>query len=136
MTQLTLEMPESAFATMHKDPKEFTRELRIALAVKWYELELLSQGVPPKLPGSTRAGSLLCWENTKSALFSTLQRKCWRIWRMRIETGGHQRIALGHAVSGRVASALRRLQAVGLWISELLIAKLAQADTRGTWHTH
>lgn len=55
MTQLTLEMPESAFATMHKDPKEFARELRIAAAVKWYELELLSQGRAAEIAGLTRA---------------------------------------------------------------------------------
>lgn len=55
MTQLTLEMPESAFAAMHKDPKEFTRELRIAAAVKWYELELLSQGRAAEIAGLTRA---------------------------------------------------------------------------------
>lgn len=42
MTRLTLDMPESAFATLRKDPLEFTREMRIAAAVKWYELEPLS----------------------------------------------------------------------------------------------
>ncbi len=38
MTQLTLDMPEEAFATLHQTPKEFVREMRIAAAVKWYEL--------------------------------------------------------------------------------------------------
>jgi predicted HTH domain antitoxin len=55
MTQLTLEMPETAFATMHKNPAEFTRELRVAAAVKWYELELLSQGRAAEIAGLTRA---------------------------------------------------------------------------------
>jgi predicted HTH domain antitoxin len=55
MTQLTLEMPDSAFATLHKDPSEFTRELRIAAAVKWYELEIISQGRAAEIAGLTRA---------------------------------------------------------------------------------
>ena len=55
MAQLTLEMPECAFATMHKDPEEFTRELGIAAAVKWYELELLAQGRAAEIAGLTRA---------------------------------------------------------------------------------
>jgi hypothetical protein len=31
------------FATLRKGPEEFTRELRIAAAIEWYELELVSQ---------------------------------------------------------------------------------------------
>jgi predicted HTH domain antitoxin len=55
MTQLTLEMPETAFASLHKNQAEFTRELRVAAAVKWYELELLSQGRAAEIAGLTRA---------------------------------------------------------------------------------
>jgi predicted HTH domain antitoxin len=55
MTRLTLDMPESAFAALHKDPLEFTREMRIAAAVKWYELELVSQGRAAEIAGMTRA---------------------------------------------------------------------------------
>jgi predicted HTH domain antitoxin len=55
MTTLTLEMPDTAFATLYKDPSEFTRELRVAAAVKWYELELISQGRAAEIAGLTRA---------------------------------------------------------------------------------
>ena len=55
MTQLTLDMPISAFAALHKDQNEFTREMRIAAAVKWYELELVSQGRAAEIAGLTRA---------------------------------------------------------------------------------
>jgi len=55
MTQLTLDMPEEAFAALRKDPKEFARELCIAAAVKWYELEMVSQGRAAEIAGLTRA---------------------------------------------------------------------------------
>ena len=55
MTQLTLDMPEEAFATLHQTPKEFAREMRIAAAVKWYELGKLSQGRAAEIAGLSRA---------------------------------------------------------------------------------
>lgn len=55
MTQLTLEMPEEALATLRRDPGEFTQELRIAAAVKWYEMELVSQGRAAEIAGLSRA---------------------------------------------------------------------------------
>jgi predicted HTH domain antitoxin len=56
MTQLTLEMPESAFAALHQAPAEFAQEMRVAAAVKWYELERISQGRAAEIAGLTRAG--------------------------------------------------------------------------------
>ena len=55
MTQLTLEMPESAFAVLHQAPKDFVQEMRTAAAVKWYELGRLSQGRAAEIAGLTRA---------------------------------------------------------------------------------
>lgn len=56
MTQLTLDMPESAFAVLHRAPKDFAQEMRVAAAVKWYELGQLSQGRAAEIAGLTRAG--------------------------------------------------------------------------------
>lgn len=56
MTQLQFEMPESALATMHQAPREFAQEMRIAAAVKWYELGRFSQGRAAEVAGLTRAG--------------------------------------------------------------------------------
>ncbi len=55
MTPLTLEMPEEVLATLRQRPQEFTHELRLAAAVKWYELELVSQGRAAEIAGLTRA---------------------------------------------------------------------------------
>ena len=55
MTQLTLQMPESAFATLHQAPDEFVLEMRVAAAVKWYELGRVSQGRAAEIAGLTRA---------------------------------------------------------------------------------
>jgi predicted HTH domain antitoxin len=55
MTQLTLQMPESAFATLRQAPNEFALEMRVAAAVKWYELGRASQGRAAEIAGLTRA---------------------------------------------------------------------------------
>ena len=44
MIQMTIEMPEGALAALRADPGDFARELRLAAAVKWYEMRRVSQG--------------------------------------------------------------------------------------------
>ena len=55
MVQMTIEMPEEALAALHKDPKSFARELRLAAAVKWYEMRVVSQGRAAEIAGLSRA---------------------------------------------------------------------------------
>lgn len=55
MRTLTIDLPESAFAALRKAPDEFVREMRIAAAVKWYEVGELSQGKAAEIAGLTRA---------------------------------------------------------------------------------
>jgi predicted HTH domain antitoxin len=58
MVQLTIEVPEGALAPLHKDPVAFARELRLAAAVKWYEMKLISQARAAEIAGVSRGAFL------------------------------------------------------------------------------
>ena len=52
--QVMLELPESAFSTLRETPEGFVREMRLAAAVKWYELQRVSQSKAAELAGLSR----------------------------------------------------------------------------------
>jgi predicted HTH domain antitoxin len=59
MTNITVNLPDTAFSALRKTPDEFGQEMRIAAAVKWYELEQISQGKAAEIAGLTRAEFIL-----------------------------------------------------------------------------
>jgi predicted HTH domain antitoxin len=54
MVQMTIEMPEGALASLRKDPESFARELRLAAAIKWYEVGEVSQGRAAEIAALSR----------------------------------------------------------------------------------
>jgi predicted HTH domain antitoxin len=55
MTTISLQLPDTVFAALRKDPDEFVQEMRIAAAVNWYELGEISQGKAAEIAGLTRS---------------------------------------------------------------------------------
>lgn len=55
MVSISIQLPENAFSALRKNPDEFVQEMRLAAAVKWYELGQISQSKAAEIAGITRA---------------------------------------------------------------------------------
>lgn len=55
MRTVQIQLPETAFSALRLNPDEFIQEMRIAAAVKWYELGEISQGKAAEIAGITRS---------------------------------------------------------------------------------
>ena len=47
-------MPETVFSALRQTPEAFVREMRLASAIKWYEMGRLSQGKAAEIAGISR----------------------------------------------------------------------------------
>ena len=52
---LQIEISDDILLSMQKSPEDFTSELRLAAAVKWYELGIISQGRAAEIAGISRS---------------------------------------------------------------------------------
>ena len=55
MVTVTFELPEGVLSSVRKDPDHFTQELRLAAAVKWYEMGRVSQDRAAQISGLSRS---------------------------------------------------------------------------------
>ncbi len=55
MQTVQIHLPDTVFSALRKAPKEFVQEMRIAAAVKWYELGDISQEKAAEIAGLNRA---------------------------------------------------------------------------------
>lgn len=53
--QVTMELPRAVPSALRKEPASFVADMRIAAAVKWYELEMVSQAKAAEIAGLSRA---------------------------------------------------------------------------------
>lgn len=55
MTTLSMELPDSVFSALRKAPDEFLQEMRVAAAIKWYEVGEISQSKAAEIAGISRS---------------------------------------------------------------------------------
>lgn len=53
--QVSINLPREVLSALRQDPNGFVQEMRLAAAVKWYEIQLISQAKAAEIAGISRA---------------------------------------------------------------------------------
>lgn len=67
--KIVLDLPVSVFSALRKSPEEFSSEIRLAAAVKWYEMGVLSQERAAEAAGLCREDFLMALARFKVSPF-------------------------------------------------------------------
>ncbi|SEH06043.1 UPF0175 family protein [Candidatus Venteria ishoeyi] len=59
MTNLSIPVPDTFFAALHKNPIELTQEIQLIAAANWYEAGLISQEKAAEFAGLSREAFML-----------------------------------------------------------------------------
>ena len=52
---VTIDLPRGILSALKQDPDGFVQEMRLAAAIKWYEMERVSQAKAAEIAGLSRA---------------------------------------------------------------------------------
>jgi len=69
--QITIHLPESVFSALRTNPENFVKEMRLAAAVKWYELGMVSQSKASELAEVSRQEFLQALQRFKVSPFQS-----------------------------------------------------------------
>ena len=69
--QVNLQLPDTVFSALRKTPDEFVSEMRGTAAIKWYEMQLVSQAKAAEIAGLSRHDFLLALSRFNVSPFQT-----------------------------------------------------------------
>jgi predicted HTH domain antitoxin len=125
MATVTIDVPDDAFAILHRSPKELTQEMRLAAAMLWYTQGRISHGKAAEFAGISRMDLIDALAGAKLPAFHV------DIEELREELAGAVEADPGTLSA---ADAERFYQYLGAWKGPLATRE-AQQETQAFWRS-